>query len=481
MKKHRAITFVLLSLFCFLVHAQSGVAAVPEKRDICVLVQSDPAFPESFSAETIERSVLKSAVSNTLYNMVIIPQDKNAQKQRIKDLLRKGEYETAVRLLKDTVPNDKVLILSISLIKDLEDQRSAYLSYLFYDSAVGEKYFNFIEKPFALEQKTVLSVISGIMSRPPENLLTRVDISKPISVCFLIDNSGSMQWNDNDFNPNDQFFYPRQTARANAIRLILNKLAVNDEFAFVFFSEKIDSIQDSFIRIRNRQQIESLASKVVEKLGFNPGTDIGEAFRRAAEILKTAATSNTYIIFLTDGSPTQGEKNFNRLRGYAKLYFRNSPVFAIGLEGLRQDKGGYSLEKGFLKDLAYDSDGMFYIVKIRPGGQDNRYSEINMVVDNIFNSIRREQTVVNAEAKTRTVENDRVVYSWDFTITSDCPEFSILVEPWEDNYLIEVIDPTGAQLPKTSMEIVKLARSASCRIFMPNCKGDWKLNVKVPR
>jgi hypothetical protein len=320
--------------------------------------------------------------------------------------------------------------------------------------------------------------VAEYVIRQPENMSSKVDVYKPISVCFIIDNSGSMVANDNDLKPNDLLFHPEQTARANAVRLVFNKLTSNDEFAFVFFSGRTVSFEDRFRKITTSAKRIWAERRIIDKIAFEPSTDIGEAFHKARDIVRKASYTNLYVIFLSDGSPTEGEMDFKKLRAFSRQNI-NAPVFVIGLEGA-VEKPGYRLEKTFLKDLAYDSGGTFNIIKIKDR-LESRYGEINHAVDSIFNVIRKEQTILYEEpSKTETV-GDRIVYSWDFTINSDCSEFSVLIEPWEANYTVEITNPQGQVLTAANVELVTLVQSANCRITQPNCKGQWKLNVKVPQ
>jgi Mg-chelatase subunit ChlD len=480
-KKAWLLAFLLIPAFIPALNPGSALAGEIKKNPVKKLVllwDTDQKTSAQVSEAEIRKEIASILEKKGTFSS--IPAGTLKDESGLKSDIKQAKYPELARKMKSAFPEGGVMLLYVSVFRDLELHNKGYITYLFFDPDTNEKYYSFLEKPVDLNVTEIMNILGDVVTQSPDTLNSKVEVYKPISILFLVDNSGSMKLNDNDFNPRDQIFHPRETARANAVRLMLNKLMIKDEFSVIYFSGKVDALSDAFIKIKDRRQLSELDQRILDKIEIYPGTDIGEAFKKTADILRTAATTNLYIILLTDGSPTQGETSLAKLRDFARKNFRNAPMFVIGLEGAGQDREGYVLQKGFLKDLAYDSDGMFYIVKIRPP-MDNRYAEISMVVDNIMNYIRKEQTIVNQEAEKRTVVQDKVIHSWDFDINSSCSEFSILIEPFEDAYVVEVIGPDGKTLPKENVEITRLAHAASCRITYPDCKGQWKLNVKVPQ
>lgn len=474
MVKH-IINFLMIGLIF-----SSSVKTQEMKRILFVLIAGDEKSEQALSLESVEVEVKEYLNKGPYYKVVLLNKELNSYKKEIKEKIRQGRYASAASDLKtvfpDVVPD---AWLYISLSSSETKPGLAHISYLFYDIPNDEKFYNLVDYTVQLTADALMTEIDSFLGKPPETLFSRVDIFEPISVVFVIDNSGSMVRNDNDFNPKDLVFKKHETARANAIKVLLNKLIVKDECAFVFFSGEIDTYKDKFTSIEDSRDVPVLMDRVTQKIGMEAGTDIGEAFKRTASILKTASTRNTFVIFLTDGNPTVGERNFGKLQKYAAKYFRGSPVYVIGLEG-EENRPGYRLEKSFLRNLSYDSGGMFHIVKIKTP-EDPKYAEISIIIDNIFNVIRKEQTILNEEAKERKVLEDKVVYSWEFTINSECSEFSIIVDPYEEDYVIEMIGPDKKPLDPEHIEIISLAASASCKVSRPSCKGNWKLNIKVPQ
>ena len=462
----------ILLLFTVLLPAGNAAA----KTDLLILLNIDKKFEKTVPRASLETYIIKALANNDSFSPFFLGAGNASD---VISKIRSGDYDAAATNINRLLPGRKVNIwLMISIIPHFEDQDQCYLSYVYHDYAKAEKYYNFIETPIPAEEEAVGRAVTEYVIRQPENMSSKVDVYKPISVCFLIDNSGSMVKNDNDFNPNDLLFHPEQTARANAIKLVFDKLTANDEFAFVFFSGRVVSFEDRFRKVTTPAKTLWAEKRIIDKIAMEPSTDIGEALHKAKDIVRKASYTNVYVIFLSDGSPTEGEQDFRKLREFSRQNI-SVPVFVIGLEGA-VEKPGYRLEKAFLKDLAYDSGGTFNIIKIKDR-LESRYGEINHAVDSIFNIIRKEQTILYEEpAKTETV-GDRVVYSWDFNINSDCSEFSVLIEPWEENYTVEVINPQGQSLEGSSFKVVKLVQSANCTITQPNCKGQWKLNVKVPQ
>ena len=471
-------TFVLLFSFLAQIHGQELLSS---KQAVFVVVDRDDALIKETDLDKVETIIAERLANQTGFTLYTFSEKAAGMRQEWKTAVRKGKYASLVDILAKAHPGVAFSgIFHVSLVHDPQYAGQGYISYFYYDLGRKNRDYRFIERAISMREITVMDCLAEVLNQPLGSMETHVDIYKPVSICFLIDNSGSMIQNDNDNNPKDLLFNPLETARANAIRMILNKLVVNDEFAFIFFSARIDAFNDNFIRIKDRKQVESLTSHIVDKIAMEPGTDISEAFRKARETIPQSQLSNVYIILLTDGNPTQGIVNLTELRRYAKDNFKKIPIFVIGLEG-DQTKKGYTLEKSFLKNLAYDSSGTFNIIKIK-GMAENRYAEVAMAVDNIFNVIRKEQTILNDERPTsRKVVGNRTVYSWDFNINSECSEFTVLIDPFEPNYTIEVFNSKNELLPPANIELIRLSHSASCKVSYPDCKGAWKLNVKVPQ
>ncbi|GEM_PF-5211836 len=451
------------------------------KMAVFVIVARDSSLSEEKDLDNVEALVKERIGNMSGYTAINFLKNESAYRKNFTELVKKGRYDDLPLLVQQANPETPLTgIFYVSLVKDPQYEGQGYISYFYYDIVKKKRDFRFIEKPVSMREMTVMDRLLEILEQPLGSSETVVDVYKPVSICFLIDNSGSMLENDNDYNPKDLLFNPIQTARANAIRLVLNKLVINDEFAFVFFSGKTSTFNRKFQRIKDRKQVQSLSSRIISRIGMEPGTDISEAFRKAREIIPLSQLSNVYIIMLSDGNPTDGITDLAQLRKYAKESFKSIPMFVIGLEG-DQTKKGYKLEKTFLRNLAYDSGGTFNIIKIKNTAQ-NRYSETAMAVDSIFNIIRKEQTILNDEKPiSRQVLENKLVYSWEFNINSDASEFTILIDPFEANYIIEILDPKGNVLPPANIELIRLARSASCKVSFPNCKGQWKLNVKIPQ
>lgn len=468
-------------LFIFVCGISAQNDAESPKKRIFVFVARDSSLAQEKDLDKVESLVAEriSAISGT--TSFRFGSDQEGLRRDFSSAVRQGKYEGLPAQIHQAFPDaDLDGIFYVSLTRDPQFDGQGYISYFYYDAIKRKRDFKFMEKSVSMREMTVMDRLLEVLDKPLGTSEAVVDIYKPVSICFLVDNSGSMIENDNDYNSKDLFFNPMQTARANAIRMVMNKLVVNDEFSFVFFSSTVDTFSPHFLRIRDRKQVQSISRRITDRIAMQPGTDISEAFRKARDIIPQSQLSNVYIILLSDGNPTEGITDLQQLRRFAKDSFPSIPFFVIGLEG-DQTKKGYRLEKTFLRNLAYDSGGSFHIIKIKDSAQ-NRYAETSMAVDAIFNIIRKEQTILNDERPVSQQKvGDRIVYSWEFNINSDTSEFTILIDPFDQGYVVEITDPKGNLLPKAHVELVQLARSASCKISYPNCKGQWKLNVKVPQ
>jgi hypothetical protein len=444
---------------------------------LLVVVNIEPSLRKQIDFVNLEKTLISSTRTGGP-ELVVFPKSSDAR-ARFLDSIRNGQFDEAAVIitnaLREAKPDKWVLV---SLVPDTADPERCFLSYLYFDLVTLAKYHGFLEDGVERTEADAATAILEKVVRTAGSPASRVETFKPISLCFLIDNSGSMVKNDNDFNPKDLFYKPEETARAGAVRLVFNRLTVNDEVAFVFFSGDVTAFEDRFRRIKDPKDLRPVIDRVVEKIGMQPSTDIGEAFKKTRQIVKKASWSNVYVILLSDGNPTQGETDFRKLRAYVRQNLPGIPFFVIGLEGV-ETESGFNLEKTFLKDLATETGGVFNIVKIGDS-TDSRYGEVTRAVDNIFNIIRKEQTLLYDEPTSRVVEADRLVYSWDFAVNSECSEFTILLEPWETGWEVSLTAPDGSVLDAKSLALTPLVRSALCRVVRESCKGEWHLKVKVP-
>ncbi len=116
-----------------------------------------------------------------------------------------------------------------------------------------------------------------------------------------------------------------------ALRYCLQRLGERDRFGVVTFSSEARPFRTALAGIAARED----ALWHVDRLEATGGTNINEALRAAAELLRDSKPEQSMIIFLTDGLPTNGvtdegqiRRNFKQTqRGEVKLF-----SFGVGFD-----------------------------------------------------------------------------------------------------------------------------------------------------
>jgi Ca-activated chloride channel family protein len=150
-------------------------------------------------------------------------------------------------------------------------------------------------------------------------------------VILVLDRSGSME--------GEKF---RQAQ--NAAAFVLEDLNENDRFTVIAFSTGLDTFAD---RLRPADEAAD-AVAWVERLSPAGSTDIDRALREAFEI--AGVERPTYVLFLTDGLPTEGEIDTDDiLHNAAESATGNVRLFAFGV--------GYDVDTFLLDGLAEQHRG----------------------------------------------------------------------------------------------------------------------------
>jgi Ca-activated chloride channel family protein len=163
----------------------------------------------------------------------------------------------------------------------------------------------------------------------------------PKDVLLVLDRSGSMH--------GEKF-----TQAQDAVRFILNKLNPDDRFNLITFSTGVELYSN---RLRPASEAEE-AIAWVDRLQAEGSTDINRALLEAAYMVEPEKP--TYLIFLTDGLPTVGEVDSQRiLENLEEITPDNLSIFAFGV--------GYDVDTYLLDSLAQAHHGTStYVV---PGEQ----------------------------------------------------------------------------------------------------------------
>jgi Ca-activated chloride channel family protein len=140
----------------------------------------------------------------------------------------------------------------------------------------------------------------------------------PKDVCFVLDTSGSMSAKKMD-----------QAKKAMAF--CLSNLNEQDRFEIVRFSTEAEPFFESLVPA-NKQNLDK-AQAFVQTLKPIGGTAIDEALAKALKMERKDAAGRPYVvIFMTDGQPTIGETNVDKiLSNVQKTNPQNVRVFSFGI------------------------------------------------------------------------------------------------------------------------------------------------------
>ncbi|HSV85090.1 MAG TPA: VIT domain-containing protein [Levilinea sp.] len=165
---------------------------------------------------------------------------------------------------------------------------------------------------------------------------------------LVLDRSGSME---------GEKFLQAQAA----LRFILNHLNPGDRFYLMAFSSGTTSYASG---LRSATDAEA-AEAWVNRLNAEGSTDINRALLEAAAV--TDKERPTYLIFLTDGLPTEGETDSERiLENFKAAAPDNLRLFAFGV--------GWDVDTFLLDSLSQNHQGLSFYVQ--PGENlDERLSE----------------------------------------------------------------------------------------------------------
>ena len=279
------------------------------KRDRDVVEFAYPLSTQKFTAKPIQRlSVDLSIRSKEAIKSVYCPSDDAS-------IRRFGDHEVDVKLEHhDVVPeHDFRLVTTLA-----EGAFSAsMLSYRPTESEDG--YFLVLASP----------EVKAADTRP-----------MPKTVIFVIDRSGSMA--------GKKIEQARRTLKS-----VLNNLRDDDLFNIVAYDDRVESFRPELQRYGSRSRDE--AERFVENIREGGSTNIDEALRTALEMIQDRSRPS-YVLFLTDGLPTAGEVNEQRIAEHCRrANERRARVFCFGV--------GYDVNARLLDRLSGGNSGTSEYVK----------------------------------------------------------------------------------------------------------------------
>jgi Ca-activated chloride channel family protein len=139
----------------------------------------------------------------------------------------------------------------------------------------------------------------------------------PRDMIFVLDTSGSMRGK-------------RMTQARSALKYCLDNLTPNDRFGLLNFATTVNRYADS-LQTATKDNVD-VARKWVDQLEATGGTAIDDALKSAIEMRTDDPTRTFTIVFFTDGRPTIGETNAERiLQNVAKRNTANTRIFTFGV------------------------------------------------------------------------------------------------------------------------------------------------------
>jgi Ca-activated chloride channel homolog len=159
---------------------------------------------------------------------------------------------------------------------------------------------------------------------------------QPKDLLLVLDRSGSMD--------GEKFFQAQE-----ALRYILSRLNPDDRFNVITFSTGLES----YARLLRPASEAAEAAAWVGSLSASGATDINRALLEAAAVARRGAEAGrpTYLIFLTDGLPTEGEIDSDRiLKNLAQAAPAGLRLFPFGV--------GYDVDTFLLDSLAQAHHGL---------------------------------------------------------------------------------------------------------------------------
>jgi Ca-activated chloride channel family protein len=140
----------------------------------------------------------------------------------------------------------------------------------------------------------------------------------------------------------------------NALRYCINTLKPQDRFEIISFSSSIENFQGG-LKNAGQDEVQN-ALYFINNLSASGGTNIDAALKRALGLKETSDNHPTSIVFLTDGLPTEGEQDVNRIlqniSDTGKDFVR---IFTFGV--------GYDVNTFLLDKLSQDHHGSANYVK----------------------------------------------------------------------------------------------------------------------
>lgn len=272
---------------------------IPKTGEQCRYVY--PLSTERFSAKPLDdvRITIRLKANVSISNIY--------SPSHIVSVEQQNPREALVTWSAKNVQPDQDLILYYSL-----GNRSMPVDVMAFNDGKGKGYFMLLATPQITEESAVL----------------------PKNVVFVLDRTGSMAGE-------------KIVQAKDALKYCLKSLKINDRFDLITYNETSDSLWGS-LKPASQANIES-ALKAVDTVDASGGTNLNQALIDALKIYPEEGKAN-FVVFLTDGLPTVGERNIETILNNAKSANKAKVrIFTFGV--------GYDVNAHLLDLLAEQSGG----------------------------------------------------------------------------------------------------------------------------
>jgi Ca-activated chloride channel family protein len=219
-----------------------------------------------------------------------------------------------------TRPNDREVSVKFERNQGLLDKDFQ----LFY--AAGDKEIGFTtltQRPISSERGFFLLLISPRIEMTESQFIAR-------DMVLVLDTSGSMRG-------------PKMDQARRALKYCLDNLDARDRFGLINFATTVNKYRDGLVDM-NREQLDH-AKKWVDNLEATGGTAINDALAAALEMRPRDSDRTFTIVFFTDGQPTIGETNIEKItKNVLAKNSTNTRIFTFGV--------GDDVNATFLDNLA---------------------------------------------------------------------------------------------------------------------------------
>ena len=276
---------------------------IPADNGLCIYRY--PLNTEKFSSKPLEECRVSVKIKSN------VPLKSLMSPTHTVDVARKNDFEGTVVFEAANVTPDKDFLL-------------------YFTQQAGDLGMNMVAQRSAAEDGYFMLLVSPKTEAGEDEIVKR-------DVCFVLDTSMSMTEED------------RMTQAKKALKAGLQTLNPGDRFNIVAFSTEVRKWKDTLVD-SSGENLKG-ASEYIDGLKARGGTNISEALATALGMAPGDPARPYMIIFMTDGEPTLGETDPEKIAGATRAANKaNARIFTLGV--------GFDLNANLLDTLAAENKGL---------------------------------------------------------------------------------------------------------------------------